>query len=134
MALVSQTAQEASLDNDYGTTRGPNALASHELALYDGDPREEGVEISGNGYARVTVAAADWALASDGYKTLTTPVTFPAPTAEWPLTVRYWALLGGGVMWDSGPFAEEIDVTAASPAGPVVNISIFYNDAVPDPT
>lgn len=134
MALVSTVAQNASLDNDYGTTRGPNALASHDLALYDGDPREEGVEISGNGYARVTIAAADWAAAADGYKSLSAAVTFPAPTDEWPLTVRYWALIGAGSIWDSGPFAEEIDVTAAAPAGPEVSISIFYNDAVPDPT
>lgn len=130
MPIRDVAAQNASLDNDYGTTRGPNAAASHDVALFIGDPMNDGVEVTGSGYGRVTVPATGWALADDGFKTLTVPVEFPPPSGAYPDSVTHWALWAGSVMWDCGPLTEPLDVTGASPSGPHVSVTVFYNDAV----
>lgn len=116
-------ARNASLDNDYGPNRGPNAADSHQLALFDAD----GVELdstSAPGYARVTVAPSAWPAAVDGTKSTT--VTFPAPTGEWEPAVS-WQLVGDdGHVWDTADLADPLLVTAASPVGPVVAVTVFY--------
>ena len=63
MPIRDQSAQERSLDNDYGATRGPNAPASFQVAFFsdDGD-----TEITGGGYARATLDNDDWNAAADG--------------------------------------------------------------------
>lgn len=132
MPIRDLAARNASLNNDYGATRGPNAPDAHSLALFSGDPMIDagdggGVEISGGGYARVTIDQSEWLPAADGLKTLAAPKTFPATTGEWPDTVTHWALYDGSTMWDCGPLAEEVDVTGAG-AGPVVNVTVFYDD------
>lgn len=130
MPIRDVAAMNASLDNDYGTTRGPNAAAEHALALFVGDPLVDGVEVTGGGYARVTVAAADWSPAADGEKSTTEPVAFPATTGEWPDSVTHFALIAAGeVMWDAAPLAEELVVTGAGP-GPVLNVTIFFADTL----
>lgn len=131
MPIRDTAAMNRSLDNDYGTTRGPNAPASHSLALFVGDPMTDGVEVSGNGYARVVILPADWAPAADGMKSLINPAEFPAPTAEWPDSPTYWALIGSdGFWWDCAPLTEPLDITSASPEGPLVDVTIFFDDAV----
>lgn len=137
MPIRDIAAMNRSLDNDYGPTRGPNAAASHLLALFDGDPMVDvaeggGEEVSGNGYARVSIAPADWSPAANGYKPMASPKVFPDTTAEWPNGASYWALIDGGdgvTMWDCGPLAEPLEITGPGP-GPVVSISVFYDDAV----
>lgn len=128
MPIRDVAAMNASLDNDYGTTRGPNAAASHDLALFVGDPLTDGVEVTGGGYARATIAAADWAPAADGMKETTAPVALPNTTAEWPDAATHWALFAGTVMWDCGPLTEPLEVTGAS-AGPLVAVAVFYDDS-----
>lgn len=120
--LIDVAARNASLDNDYGTTRGPNAAASHQVALYD----EDGVELSSAGYARVTLPAASWPAAVDGQKSAT--VVFPAPTGEW-LPAVSWRLIAGGVTWDGGDFYDPLYVTAASGTGPSVTVTVYYSTA-----
>jgi hypothetical protein len=132
MPLGSVAAMNASLDNDYGTTRGPHAAASHELALFAGDPLDSGVEIVGNGYARVTVLPAAWLAADEGQKSTAAAVQFPNATDEWDETVTHFALFDHAdhvTMWDSAPLDEPVDVTAAG-AGPAVIPTIFYADTV----
>lgn len=148
-------AQNASLDNDYGTTHGPNSPASFLLALFVGDPLAGGVEVSNlsevdvldddgnitgteivsNGYARAAVAHADFAPADEGIKATTNPVAFANALAEWPDTVTHWQLYAtdGTTAWDSGAIADPLlDITAEGP-GPTVALSIFYADAVSAP-
>lgn len=129
MPIRDVEAMNASLDNDYGTTRGPNAADSHELALFYGDPMTDGVEISGGGYARVTVNPADWLPANDGFKS-TEPIQFPATSGAWPDSPTHFALYDGSVMWDNAPLVEPLDVTAASATGPTVVVTVFYDDNV----
>lgn len=128
MPIRDVAAMNASLDNDYGTTRGPNAAASHDLALFVGDPLLGGVEVTGGGYARVAVAAAAWAAAVDGMKETTNPVAFPATTAAWANAATHWALYAGTVMWDCGPLVEPLEVTGAG-SGPLVQVAVFYDDS-----
>lgn len=131
MPIRDVAAMNRSLDNDYGTARGPNAADSHTLHLFFGDPMEDGVEITGNGYASVTVLPADWSPAVDGMKSLTTPAEFPAPTGEWLDSPTHWALFGDdGAWWDCAPLTEPLDVTGASSVGPLVDVTIFFDDAV----
>lgn len=138
MPIRDVAARNASLNNDYGTTRGPNAPSSHQLALFYGDPMFSvedggGTEVVGNGYARQTVNPTDWLDSVDGRKNLVTPKQFPNTTAEWDDTVTHWALFAndGVTMWDCGPLAEPFDVTAAA-AGPIVDVTVFYDSDVDD--
>lgn len=142
MPIRDTAAMNHSLDDDYGTTRGPNAADSHLLTLWDGTPMIPvidggGSEIVGNGYARVEIFPADWSSAVDGMKTLVAPVQFPATTGEWPEGAEYWGLIDaadGVTMWDCGPLAEPLEVTGAGD-GPIVSVSVYYDDAVrTDPT
>ena len=135
MAIRDEAAMNASLDNDYGTTRGPNSPAAHELALFMGDPMTDGVEVTATnddgqatGYARATIAAADWQPAANGEKSAGA-VTFPAATAAYPSSVTHFALIAGGVTWDCAPLAEELVVTGAGP-GPVVQVTLFHADVL----
>ena len=133
MPLGSVTAMNKSLDNDYGTTRGPNAAASHQVALFAGDPLEGGVEATTGtcpGYARVALTnGAAWGASVDGIKSTVAPVQFPNATAEWTDTLTHFALYDGATLWDCAPLDEPIDVTASG-AGPAVLLSIFYSDTV----
>lgn len=102
-----------------------------ELALFDGDPMTDGVELSGGGYARVTIAPTDWAPAADGEKSLTAPAEFPAPTDAW-VEADYYALfrVGDGAMGDNAPLTEALEVTGASTTGPLVLPVVFFDDSV----
>lgn len=134
MPLLSPETMNASLDGDYGSTRGPHAADSHELVLFYDDPSlaaaPEDVEISGGGYARVTILPADWAAASAGFKSPTAPVQLPTVTAEWPDAALYFGLYGDdGLWWDFGPLTAPLEVTGVGP-GPLVTPTVFYDDAV----
>jgi hypothetical protein len=123
-------AQNKSLDNDYGATKGANAPASHVLALFAGDPNLTGVELtSAGGYARVTVTnnGTNWPAASDGLK-VAAAQSFPASTAAWSDVATHWALFDaadGTTCWDTGTLDEEIDVSAAGVTASVTP-KVFY--------
>jgi hypothetical protein len=142
MPIRDTAAMNASLDNDYGATHGPNAPASHDLALFDGDPMviddetglPVGVELTGvdsPGYARVTIAAADWEPAADGAKALTAPVQMPDATDAWT-EATHWGLFDGSTLWDCGPLTEALEVTEAG-TGPLVSPVVFYDESVEAP-
>lgn len=122
--LVDETARNASLDNDYGTTRGPNAADTHEVALLDVD----GVELddaTSPGYARATVLPAAWPAAADGQKTIV--VAFDPPTDEW-VPAAGWQLIDPATdaVWDDGDLVDPLYVTAASDTGPTVVVTVAY--------
>lgn len=132
MPIRDVSARRKSLRNDYGSDRAADAPASHALALFAGDPMVDvadggGVEVTGGGYARVTVSPADWT--DDGIETLTVTKTFPASTGEWD-EATHWGLYGDdGLWWDCGELAEPLSVTGAGD-GPIVQIDLYYGDAV----
>src|SRR5690349_21683106 len=106
-------AQNKSLDNDYGATKGANAPASHALALFAGDPNLDGTELTATGgYARATVAnnGTNWPAAADGVK-VAAAQAFPTSTGPWSDVATHWALFDGTTCWDTGVLDEEIDVT-----------------------
>lgn len=129
MPIKDVAAMNASLDNDYGASSGPNAPASHELALFNGDPLVGGVELDGTdcpGYARVLLAQAGWPAASGGEKSRL--VTLPATTGEWSTAATHWALVAsGGVTWDCGEMPEPLEVSGAGD-GPQVLVTVFYDN------
>jgi hypothetical protein len=138
MPIRSVAAMNKSLDNDYGATKGPNAAASHQLALFSSDPLVEDdpttVELTTGtcpGYGRATIAnGAAWAAAANGQKATAAPVTMPAPTAEWAVSATHWGLYGSdGSWWDCGPLTDDLLITGAGP-GPLVNPVIFYADSL----
>jgi hypothetical protein len=140
MPIKDEAAMNASLDNDYGATKGPNAPASHQLALFVGDPQVDlidggGYEIDSTncpGYARTTVSNnATWAPSEFGMKQTVDGIELPAPTDEWIDEPTHWALIASGeVIWDTGPFTEPMQITGASTEGIVVRPVVFYSDAV----
>lgn len=120
----------ACLDAAYGTTRAAHCPSQHDLALYFGDPRYGGVEITGGGYARVTVGAADWDLAEDGAKSTVNWLQFPAPTDEWSSEATHWGLIDeDGELWDSGPLADTLVVSGAG-SGPLVRVTVRFADSI----
>lgn len=148
MPIRDPAARNASLDNDYGATHGPNAPDDFEVALFLGDPLLGGIEVpdetevddgSGgtvlvpNGYARGTVANdASWAPAADEMKSTAAPVQLPDVLAEYPDTVTHWALFDAAdstTMWDFGRLAAPLDVRSAGP-GPAVTPTVFYADSI----
>lgn len=149
MPIRDVTAQAASLANDYGATHGPHSPSSFELALYLGDPNDDGVEVPDttvlvnedtgdestvpNGYAPAHVPNdGDHFPAPDpntGVLT-TSPVAFPISTAEYPDTVTHWLLRdpATGAGWDTGQLPQEEQMVIES-AGvtPRVALALFYN-------
>lgn len=145
MPIRDVAAQNASLNNDYGSTAGANAPTSWQVALFVGDPMDGGTEMPDetelddlsvvpNGYARVTIAQSAWAAAVDGEKRTAVPVQFANALAEWPETATHWALFDaadGTTMWDCALLDRELNVNAAG-AGPSVALSVFYDNNLDD--
>lgn len=114
-------AANASLAGDYGATHGPNAPASHQVALFAGDPNDDGVEIdTAGGYTRqaLTNDATGWPNAAANRQITSAEVTWTS-TGEWtaggvPATATHFALLGAdGLWWDTGLLDESVDVPGA---------------------
>jgi hypothetical protein len=133
MPIRDQAAQERSLDNDYGATRGPNSPAEHEVVLFAGDPDVDGVEVPTEvagvptGYERVVHDNDDWEAADGGLKR-TLPISFPDALTEWPDTVTHAALRDPvtGLWWDVVELEEPLDVLGPGSFPPVV-LTVFYD-------
>lgn len=133
MPLLSVDARNASLDGDYGTTRGPHAADSHELALVTVDPSivadPLANEVTGGGYERPLVAPTDWTAAVGGAKATTLPVQFADATDTWSGEAKWWVLVDADdhtTCWDSGALNVPLNVVAGP--GPAVQITVFYVD------
>lgn len=119
----------ALLDAGYGTTRAAGCPSSHDLCLFYGDPRDGGTELdSDGGYAPVTVAAVDWNAAVDGEKS-TDWLQLPTTTGEYSSEATHWGLRNGGVLWDSGPLTEPLNVTGAGD-GPLIRATVRFADSI----
>ena len=130
MTLLSDAAANASLDFSYGASKAAGAPASHELALFVGDPSLGGTELDASGgYARVTVTnnGTNWPAAANRAKT-SAAQAFPTSTGAWSGVATHWALISGADTWDTGELDVEIDVTAAG-VTPSVAVTVFYADA-----
>ena len=138
MPIKDVAAMNRSLDNDYGTTRGPNAADSHELALFDNDPTIDGVELDDAdcpGYARADVAPADWAASAGGSKSTTDPVPFDDPTDAWDTQAKWWALIDGDdhtTVWDCAALSEALSITEAG-GDLSIQPTVFYANTVDIP-
>lgn len=80
------------LDDFGGTTK--------YLALFNGDPQGAGTELSGNGYARVSVASGDWGAAAAGAKSNSAKKSFPQATGDWNggSAISHWALMDAATL------------------------------------
>lgn len=136
MPLRDLAAQEASLDNDYGPTRGPHSPDVFEVALFAGDPAVDGVEVPVDvdgeltGYEPAAMSNDAWNPAEDGVKT-SHEIQFADPLTEWPETVTHAALRdpATGVVWDVVELEEPLDVTGPGVIPPVV-LPIFYDNTL----
>ena len=146
MPILSTAAENASLNNDYGATKGPNAAAAHQVALFIGDPAGDGIEVPNttvteefplgtpNGYARVVLTnnGTNWAAAADGQKDSAIAVEFPDALEAYPGTVTHFALFDnadGVTGWDCAPLLDPLDITEAGD-GVSVALTVFYSDSV----
>lgn len=138
MPIGDVAAQNASLANDYGATKGPNAAASFSLELWAGDPGNGGVQMdAAGGYAPVTVTNDGTNFpAPDGGQIVAAVQTFATPTGEWtaggnPDVATHWLLrdTATGAAWDYGALGDEISVEAAGTAVTVQPV-IFYNGGI----
>ena len=135
MALLDAAAQNASLDNDYGGSKGPHAPNAFTLELWAGDPANGGVQMdNAGGYAPVTVTnnGTNFPPADADAKTCAAQ-TFPSSTGEWtaggnPDVATHWLLrdTATGAAWDYAELVDEISVEAAGTEVTVQPV-IFYN-------
>lgn len=96
------------------------------IALSTADPTDDAsglAEPSGNGYARVSTAAADWDSASGGSASNANEISFPEAIGNWG-TITHFALFdaaSGGNMLAHGSLSASWDVvnrtTVRFPAG-----------------
>lgn len=135
MGLVSEEARNASLAMSYGADRHPTlSLDQLEVALYVGDPRETGVELTGGGgYAAVLVPndGVTWPdpPAAGEIVTGSGQVVFTA-TDAWDDVPDYWAIRDpiSGDLWDVMPFpGDGLVVDSARPAGVQIQLIVNYN-------
>lgn len=118
MTLLSTAAQNASLDNDYGSSAGSNAPSSLEFALYNGDPLLGGTELgSDGGYAAVTADndGTTWPDAASGGAKTSKSLALATSTAAFSDTATHFVIrdASSGDLWDSGLLTEEVSVDAA---------------------
>lgn len=130
MTLLSATEQNRSLALFYGASRGAGSSATHELALFTGDPRTGGTELTATGgYARVSITndGTNWPAPSGGM-ILGADQTFAASSGAWSDTATWWVLyaVDSGEMADGMPLDDEIDVSVTGET-PRVRPRIFYN-------
>lgn len=131
MTLLDPAAQSASLDNDYGATKGPNAPATLEVALFTGDPLLGGTELAATGgYARVVVPndGTTWPNAASAGSKTSAQVSFGTSTDAWSDVAAWFVLFDhadGVTRWDDGELADEINVTAAGTTVAAL-ITVYY--------
>ena len=97
------------------------------ISLHTGDASAAN-ELSGNAYARVAVALADWTFDSNaGTAAKTAAVTFPTPTGTWgdATDVGVWDASSGGNLLASFPFDDDVrpaetDDEVSFPAGTLI--------------
>jgi len=128
MALTDPDAQDVALDAVYGDGKAAGAPTSIEVALFNGDPDNGGVELDAGvgGYARLVLAntTANFPDAAGGLKSV--PVDFGTATAAYFDQVTHWQFLDHAdstTRYDSGRFASAITVTGP---GPVAGVCTVY--------
>ena len=122
--------QNSILRAGWGPDQAAHRPASWDLALFNGDPTQDGVEVSGGGYVRQTIDAGDWSTPVAGQMAAAW-VEFPAPSGAWsPSTATHWALYDGTTLGASGPLADGgVTVESANPAGgPKVQVVLAVGD------
>lgn len=142
-------AQIASLKNDFGASKGPNAAAAFAVELWIGSPDgggqemptttvltdDDGVETTvANGYAPapLTNNGTNFPVPDADSGILETPLVagFPTSTAAYPAAVTHWVLrdTATGAIWHAAAFPADQRITVgAAGVKPVPVLSIFYN-------
>lgn len=108
MSLLSVAARNASLAMSYGATKGSSAPTSLEVALFNGDPRNGGTELTpAGGYAPATVPnnGTTWPTAPADGEIVSAAIALPSSTDAWSDTALFWLIRDAttGDWWDSMP-------------------------------
>lgn len=125
---ISDSAERVNFITSYYGATG-TVPTSFDVALFNGDPTFDGVEITGPGYARVTIAnnGTTWTTSGDQ---VVAEVTFPAPTGAWD-EATHFGLYNGAALGETDAFDSPLDVTGAG-AAPVVEVVIYFGDTIND--
>ncbi len=98
MGSFSDYLENEILDHIFGcTTRNYTSPTNIFVALSTADPTDSGTGIaepSGNNYARVSTAAANWTVSSGGSLDNATAINFPEASGPWG-TITHFALYDG---------------------------------------
>lgn len=116
-------AQNATLDALLGDGRAAGVPASFSLALFAGDPMGDGVEITGGGYTRPTVAntTAVWGTAANGEKS--TAAIALAGTGTYDNPATHWCLFDGATGWFTGELTDPVQQPTDT-----VALTVFLGD------
>lgn len=128
MPVPSVTTQNQILDAWLGPDRAAGTEAAYDLELWAGDPRNVGsLEVSGGGYAAVSVDSDDWGPASGGRTSTTTAVQFPTATDAYDRSASHYALRDTttGDIAFCAPLGEVLTVTGPRDPGPRITPIVF---------
>ena len=121
-APIDVTAQNGCLDALLGDNHASTTPSAFQLALFDGDPTQGGVELtSSGGYARVVSIAnnsTNFPAADTGVKTGAAQA-FADSTDAYSAIGTYWVLFDDAnptVAWFYGALSELVNVTASGTA------------------
>lgn len=122
----------------YGPSRAAGRPATVQMALYNGDPTEDGVEMSGGGYTRITLADADWNPPTDG-QMISIPKSIVS-TGAWTVggvaaSATHWGLVEALGLGVSGELEDQVDVLLSGTTVTVQAVVAFadiYDNAEDD--
>lgn len=117
------TEQQAALDAQFGANHATTVADTHTCHLFTGNPYTDGVEVTGPGYAAVTVANDSGWPDADDTATKTRTVTFPDPTDAWD-SARCWVLKNGTAITAWEFLGGVLDIGDAG-AGPTVDVTVY---------
>ena len=120
--MTTTKARNISIRSHFGADKGPLALTTMYVALFNGDPEGAGIEpTSAGGYARVAVLndATLWGTISASAVSVTTvaDITFPAASGLYSqAALTHWAIFdnsAGGNLTYSGALTSTVAVTGS---------------------
>lgn len=129
MVMLSASARNASLLNDYGSTKGANAPTALRVCLFIGDPRL-GVELTGGGYTPVVVDNDDTYWTSAPEDGVMSPESVEFVFTDTPDGIAtHWAFRDDATddLWDTGQRAEQVIIPEGGASATLV-CTVNYAD------
>lgn len=122
---VLPTGESAAIKAWFGSSRGSTMPSSWTVDLFDADPRNGGVVLSGGGYSSLTVANNDTNF-PESSGVVTVSLSWTASSGAWSAFGQWVVFSSGGVQYFAVPLAEPI-VVASTGVTVAVSVPVFFD-------